>query len=66
MSKLEAKFYDLQQLKDALAGRIDEFCVTLFPNAHRESSCYMIGDLTGAKGRHVMISTRSTQSLAWS
>ena len=62
MSKQEAKFYDLQQLKEALSGRIDEFCITLFPNAHRESSCYMIGDLTGGKGRHIMISTRSTNA----
>jgi len=60
MNKLEAKFYDLQQLKDALAGRIDEFCITLFPNAHRENSCYKIGNLQGEKGSSLMISTRST------
>jgi twinkle protein len=56
----EAKFYDLQQLKDSLAGRIDEFVITLFPNAKRENSCYKIGNLQGEKGTSLMISTRST------
>ena len=60
MNKIESKFYDLQQLKDALAGRIDEFIITLFPAAHRENSCYKIGNLQGEKGTSLMISTRST------
>jgi len=55
----ETNFYDLQQLKEALAGRIDEFVLTLFPAAKRETSCYKIGNVNGEKGGSMMISTRS-------
>jgi twinkle protein len=55
----ENNFYDLQQLKDALAGRIDEFILTLYPNAKREASCYKIGSTAGEKGSSLMISTRA-------
>jgi twinkle protein len=55
----ETNFYDLAAIKDALAGRIDEFVLTLFPAAKREASCYKIGGITGEKGGSMMISTRA-------
>lgn len=54
-----SNFYDLQQIKDALSGRIDEFVLTLFPAAKREASCYKIGGITGEKGGSMIISTRA-------
>lgn len=55
----ESNFYDLETIKEALAGRIDEFVLTLFPSAKREASCYKIGNLQGEKGGSMMISTRA-------
>ena len=59
MNKIEQQFYDLQQIRDALAGRVDEFCLTLFPAAKRQASCYRIGGVSGEKGESMMISTRA-------
>jgi len=55
----ESNFYDLQQLKDALSGRIDEFILSLYPEAKREASCYKVGSIDGEKGGSFMISTRA-------
>lgn len=55
----QANFYDLLEIKSALATRIDEFVLTLFPSAKRESSAYKIGNLAGEKGSSMMISTRA-------
>lgn len=52
-------FYDLQQIRESLVTRIDEFCLTLFPNAKRQASAYRIGGITGEKGESMMISTRA-------
>lgn len=52
-------FYDLEQIKEALSGRIDEFILTLFPEAKREASCYKVGSVNGEKGTSLMISTRA-------
>lgn len=56
--KEQPNFYDLEEIKAALAGRIDEFVLTLFPNAKREASAYKIGNIQGEKGTSMMISTR--------
>jgi twinkle protein len=55
----EKKFWDLEEIKTALAGRVDEFILTLYPNAKRESQCYKIGNLAGDKGDSMLISTRA-------
>ena len=59
MNQRDQQFFDLQAIRDALAGRIDEFVLNLFPEAKRESSCYMIGGIDGSKGRRMMVSTRA-------
>ena len=59
MNHKDQEFFDLTTIREALAGRIDEFCLNLFPEAKREASCYMIGGLNGEKGRRLMISTRA-------
>lgn len=59
MNHKDQQFFDLAAIREALAGRIDEFCLNLFPEARREASCYMIGGINGEKGRRMMISTRA-------
>ena len=59
MNQKDQQFFDLATIREALAGRIDEFCLNLFPEARREASCYMIGGINGEKGRRMMISTRA-------
>jgi twinkle protein len=55
----ERNFYDLDEIKRALHGRIDEFVLELFPDAKRQASCYKIGGISGEKGGSMMISTRA-------
>lgn len=55
----EPIFYDLDEIKSALAPRIDEFVLSVFPNAKREAQCYKIGSINGEKGTSMMISTRA-------
>lgn len=55
----EPNFYDLDEIKSALSPRIDEFVLSIFPNAKREAQCYKIGNIQGEKGGSMMISTRS-------
>lgn len=55
----EPTFYDLDEIKAALVPRIDEFILTVFPNAKREAQCYKIGSIDGEKGTSMMISTRA-------
>jgi twinkle protein len=59
MTQTEQQFYDLQQIREALSRRTDEFILTLFPQAKREASCYKIGGISGEKGGSMMISTRA-------
>jgi twinkle protein len=54
----KTEFYDLEEIKIALAGRIDEFILHFFPEAKRHSQCYKLGDINGDKGDSFMISTR--------
>ena len=56
----ESNFYDLEQVKSALSGRIDDFVMSLFPEAKKEASAYKIGGIDGHKGGSMMISTRSS------
>ena len=56
----ESNFYDLEQVKSALSGRIDDFVMSLFPEAKKEASAYKIGGLDGRKGGSMMISSRSS------
>lgn len=54
----DAEFYDLEEIKHALAGRIDEFVLTYFPNAKKHQTCYRIGNINGDSGDSMVISTR--------
>jgi twinkle protein len=58
MNEQEGRFYDLEEIKNALASKIDEFVLTLYPNAKRESQGYRIGSINGEKGDSMLISTR--------
>jgi hypothetical protein len=62
MSEHEGRFYDLEEIKSALAGRIDEFVLTLYPNAKREAQGYRIGNIHGEKGDSMLISTRANNA----
>jgi twinkle protein len=62
MSEQEGRFYDLEEIKSALAGRVDEFVLTLYPNAKRESQGYRIGNIHGEKGDSMLISTRANNA----
>jgi hypothetical protein len=59
MSHKEKQFFDIEEIKNLLATRIDDFVLTLFPNAKKEASCYRIGNLDGEEGRSMLISTRT-------
>lgn len=59
MSHKEKQFFDIEEIKTLLATRIDDFVLTLFPNAKKEASCYRIGNLDGEAGRSMLISTRT-------
>jgi twinkle protein len=58
----ERNFYDLQQIKEAMPSRIDEFVMRFFPEAKKENQCYKVGSIDGEKGGSFMISTRSNTS----
>lgn len=51
--------YDLNEIKEKLEHRIDEFVLTLFPNAKKNTGCYRIGDIDGNAGESLSISTKS-------
>lgn len=51
--------YDLQEIKSKLESRIDEFVLTLFPNAKKQTGGYRIGDIDGNAGDSMSISTKS-------
>jgi len=51
--------YDLQEIKAKLEHRIDEFVLTLFPAAKKQTGCYRIGNIDGNPGDSLSISTKS-------
>lgn len=51
--------YDLQEIKNKLEHRIDEFVLTLFPAAKKQTGCYRIGDIDGSPGESLSISTKA-------
>jgi len=51
--------YDLQEIKTKLEYRIDEFVLTLFPAAKKQTGCYRIGNIDGNPGDSLSISTKT-------
>jgi twinkle protein len=51
--------YDLQEIKAKLEHRIDEFVLTLFPAAKKQTGCYRVGNIDGNPGDSLSISTKS-------
>lgn len=51
--------YDLQEIKTKLEYRIDEFVLTLFPAAKKQTGCYRIGNIDGDSGDSLSISTKT-------
>lgn len=53
------QIYDLEAIKQALTSRTDEFVLQLFPDARKQAGSYRIGDVNGAKGTSLSISTQN-------
>jgi twinkle protein len=62
MNNETAKIYDLEAIKSALSTRADEFVLNLFPDARKQAGCYRTGDINGARGSSLSISTANNRA----
>ena len=62
---MKKEYYDASEVKQEIAPQLEDIIKDLFPAAKKEGRDMRVGDIEGAKGRSLSISTRPDKFGAW-